>query len=244
MIGKISGRIDYIAEDHVLIEAAGVGYVVHASTRTLAALPGPGEFAALYTEMVVREDLMQLYGFPTLVEKEWHRLLVSVQGVGPKHALAMLGLLGTDGVGRAIGLGDAGALRRAPGVGPKLAERVVLELRSKAPTVMAMGARGARPALAEALVDDPEAAPAAPASAHAPAAAPKKGRKPAAPSAAQVEAAASAAAQADALSALVNLGYPEGQAAAAVMEAADAEPGPPEPAALIRAALRALSPVR
>ena len=111
---------------------------------------------------------MQLYGFPTLVEKEWHRLLVSVQGVGPKHALAMLGLLGTDGVGRAIGLGDAAALRRAPGVGPKLAERVVLELRSKAPTVMAMGARGARPALAGALADDgsamPAAAPAAPAS--------------------------------------------------------------------------------
>ena len=241
MIGKISGRIDYIAEDHVLIEAAGVGYVVHASTRTLAALPGPGEFAALYTEMVVREDLMQLYGFPTLVEKEWHRLLVSVQGVGPKHALAMLGLLGTDGVGRAIGLGDAAALRRAPGVGPKLAERVVLELRSKAPTVMAMGARGARPALAGALADDgsamPAAAPAAPAAS-------KTSRKPAVPSAAQVEAAASAAAQADALSALVNLGYPEGQAAAAVMEASDAEPGPPEPAALIRAALRALSPVR
>ncbi|MEE3100173.1 MAG: Holliday junction branch migration protein RuvA, partial [Pseudomonadota bacterium] len=146
MIGKISGRIDYIAEDHVLIEAAGVGYVVHASTRTLAALPGPGEFAALYTELVVREDLMQLYGFPTLVEKEWHRLLVSVQGVGPKHALAMMGLLGADGVGRAIGLGDAGALRRAPGVGPKLAERVVLELRAKSPAVMAMGARGAQAA--------------------------------------------------------------------------------------------------
>ena len=73
MIGKITGRIDHRADDHVLIEAGGVGYAVFCSERTLAALPGPGEFAALYTELVVREDLMQLFGFLTLAEKEWHR---------------------------------------------------------------------------------------------------------------------------------------------------------------------------
>ena len=146
MIGKVSGRLDYIAEDHALIEAAGVGYVVYASPRTLAALPQPGEPCALYTELVVREDLLQLFGFPTLAEKEWHRLLTSVQGVGPRSALAIVGLLGPEGTGRAIVTGDTAAVRKAPGVGPKLAQRIVLELRDKAPSVMALGGRGARAA--------------------------------------------------------------------------------------------------
>ncbi len=144
MIGKISGRLDYVAEDHALIEAAGVGYMIYASSRTLAALPEPGERAALYTELVVREDAMQLFGFPTLAEKEWHRLLTSVQGVGPRHGLAILGTLGPEGVGRAILTGDAGAMRKAPGVGPKIAQRIVLELRDRAPAVMALGRRGAQ----------------------------------------------------------------------------------------------------
>ena len=146
MIGKIAGRLDYVAEDHALIEAAGVGYILYCAPRTLAGLPSPGEHAALYTEMVVREDLLQLYGFATLAEKEWHRLLTSVQGVGAKAALAVLGALGPDGLARAITLGDAGAIRRAPGIGPKIAARLVLELKDKAPTIMAMGARMARPA--------------------------------------------------------------------------------------------------
>ena len=106
MIGKLTGRLDYRAQDHVLIDVRGVGYIVYCSDRTLAALPGTGEAVALYTDMVVREDLMQLYGFTSLAEKEWHRLLCSVQGVGAKVSLAILGALGPDGVSRAIALGD------------------------------------------------------------------------------------------------------------------------------------------
>jgi Holliday junction DNA helicase RuvA len=146
MIGKVTGRVDYIAEDHVLIDAAGVGYVIYCSSRTLAAMPSAGEATALYTQMVVREDLMQLYGFTTLAEKEWHRLLTSVQGVGAKAALAILGALGPEGVARAIALGDTAAIRAAPGIGPKIAARVANELKDKAPGVMAMGASGARKA--------------------------------------------------------------------------------------------------
>ena len=139
MIGKLSGRIDYKATDHVLLDVRGVGYVVYCSDRTLAALPGPGEAVALYTDLLVREDLLQLFGFPTLVEKEWHRLLTSVQGVGAKASLAILSALGPDGVGRAIALGDWNAIKAAKGVGPKIAQRVVAELKDKAPAVMSMG---------------------------------------------------------------------------------------------------------
>ena len=140
MIGKLSGRIDYRAADHVLIDVRGVGYLVYVSDRTMAALPGVGEVVALYTDLVVREDLMQLFGFQTLVEKEWHRLLTSVQGVGAKASLAILGTLGPDGVSRAIALGDWNAVKAAKGIGPKIAQRVVLDLKDKAPGVMAMTA--------------------------------------------------------------------------------------------------------
>ena len=119
MIGKVSGRLDYRGADHVLIDTGGVGYIVHCSDRTLAAMPGPGEAVALYTDLLVREDLMQLFGFRTLAEREWHRLLMTVQGVGAKAALAILGALGAEGVARALALGDATAIRAAPGVGPK-----------------------------------------------------------------------------------------------------------------------------
>ena len=138
MIGKLSGRIDYRAADHILIDVRGVGYLVYVSDRTIAALPSVGEVVALYTDLVVREDLMQLFGFQTLVEKEWHRLLTSVQGVGAKASLAILGTLGPDGVSRAIALGDWNAVKAAKGIGPKIAQRVVLDLKDKAPGVMAM----------------------------------------------------------------------------------------------------------
>jgi Holliday junction DNA helicase RuvA len=138
MIGKITGRIEYRATDHVLIDVRGVGYLVYCSDRTLASLPGVGEVTALFTDLVVREDLMQLFGFQTLMEKEWHRLLTSVQGVGAKASLAILGTLGPDGVSRAIALGDWNAVKAAKGVGPKIAQRVVLDLKDKAPGVMAM----------------------------------------------------------------------------------------------------------
>ena len=220
MIGKIAGRIDYRGSDHVLIDVRGVGYIVYVSDRTMAALPGPGEAVALYTDLVVREDLLQLYGFPTLLEKEWHRLLTSVQGVGAKASMAILGTLGAEGVGRAIALGDAAAVKAAPGVGPKLAQRVVNELKDKAPSVMAMG--GTLPAaMGETPAEVIETAAAAPAPAARPA--------------------PSASAQSEALSALGNLGYAPGEAAAAVAEAAGEAPEA-DTAALIRAALRLLAP--
>ena len=111
MIGKISGRLDMKGSDHVLIDTGGVGYVVYCSERTLAAMPGVGEAVALFTDLVVREDLLQLFGFPTLYDREWHRLLISVQGVGAKAAMAILGTLGAEGVARAISLGDAAAVK-------------------------------------------------------------------------------------------------------------------------------------
>ena len=139
MIGRLAGRLDYRGTDHVLIDVGGVGYVVYVSDRTLAALPGPGEAVALYTDLLVREDLLQLFGFTSPLEKEWHRLLMSVQGIGAKASMAILGTLGAEGVGRAISLGDANAVKAAQGVGPKIAQRVVNELKDKAPAVMAMG---------------------------------------------------------------------------------------------------------
>ena len=133
------------------------------SDRTLAALPGAGEGVALYTDLLVREDLLQLFGFPTLVEKEWHRLLMTVQGIGAKASLAILGALG-PGRGRP---GDRArrlaAIKAAPGVGPKIAQRVVNELKDKAPAVMAMGGRGARDGGRGRTRPLPRPAPAAPA---------------------------------------------------------------------------------
>jgi Holliday junction DNA helicase RuvA len=146
MIGRLSGTIALRAPDHVLLDVRGVGYVVHVSDRTLAALPGEGEAAVLWTELVVREDLMQLFGFLTPLEKEWHRLLTTVQGVGAKSALAVLGTLGPDGLARAIALGDARSVQAAPGIGPKIASRVVLELKAKAPAAMAPGSVAPPPA--------------------------------------------------------------------------------------------------
>ncbi len=219
MIGRLSGRLDYKAVDHVLIDVRGVGYVVFVTDRTLAALPGPGEAVALFTDLLVREDLLQLFGFQTLAEKEWHRLLMSVQGVGAKASLAILSALGPDGVSRAIALGDWNAVKAARGIGPKTAQRVVNELKDKAPAVMAMSAT---PAAVADPVEDPLI--------EAPVAAPVR-----APLAGNV------AAQSEALSALQNLGYAPGDAASAVMTALGDDPEADTPA-LIRAALRLLAP--
>lgn len=222
MIGRLSGRLDWRGTDSVLIDVRGVGYIVHVSDRTLAALPGEGEAVSLYTELLVREDLLQLFGFPTMLEKEWHKLLMTVQGVGAKASMAILGTLGAEGVARAITLGDARAVQAAPGVGPKLAQRVILELKAKAPGVMAAGARLSAVADAGDTVIEPMAPPAAPA------------KRAAAPP-------PRAAYTADALSALQNLGYSPGDAAQAVATAA-AEAPEADTAALIRAALKLLAP--
>ena len=220
MIGRLQGRIDHRGLDQIILTVGGVGYVVHVSDRTLAGLPAAGGHASLWTDLLVREDLLQLFGFPTLYEREWHRLLTSVTGVGAKASLAILGTLGPDGVSRAVALGDWGAVRAAPGVGPKIAQRVVNELKGKAPAVMAMG--GAEPAMPDdAVIEGDAPAPAAPEP------------FPAAPTA--------ASAQADALSALVNLGYAPSEAASAVAQAAGEMPKGTE-SDLIRAALRKLAP--
>ena len=139
MIGRLSGKVGAIGTDHVLLDVGGVGYVVHISERTRAALPSVGEAASLWTELLVREDLLQLFGFLTETEREWHRILTSVQGIGAKAGMAILGTLGADGVGRAIALGDHAAVKATPGIGPKLAQRVVNELKGKAPQMMSLG---------------------------------------------------------------------------------------------------------
>ncbi len=219
MIGRIAGQVVYTGDDHVLIDARGVGYIVYCTDRVRASLPGAGEYAALFTDLLVREDLLQLYGFPTLVEKEWFRLLLSVQGVGAKAALAILGTLGPDGVSRALALGDWTSIKAARGIGPKTAQRVVNELKDKAPAVMAMG-------VSETVADGPFDVSAD-------------------PSAQQVNVPISTAprssAQAEALSALGNLGYAPSEAAGAVAEAAAAAPEA-ETADLIRGALKLLAP--
>ena len=221
MIGRLTGRLDHKGADHVLLDVGGVGYVAFVSDRTLAALPPVGAPVRLWTEMLVREDLIQLFGFLTVQEREWHRLLTTVQGIGAKASLAILGTLGSDGVGRAIALGDANAVRAAPGVGPKIAQRVVNELRGKAPAMMMAGEDpllepGGMPSVPEAGAPAPPPHPAA--------------------------ATRNVSAQSDALSALANLGYAPVDAARAVAEAAD--DGATEAGALIKAALRRLAPER
>jgi len=213
MIGKIAGVLEYRSTDHILVDVRGVGYIVYVSNRVLAGLPGNGEAVALYTDLLVREDNLQLFGFTTLVEKEWHRLLMSVQGIGAKASMAILGTLGADGVSRAIALGDWNALAKAKGVGPKTAQRVAIELKDKAPNVMAMGGTIAE-ALGEEVIEDAPV------------------RKPAP---------RSNPSQPEALSALGNLGYAPGEAASAVAEAAGADPDA-DTATLIRAALKLLAP--
>ena len=221
MIGKITGRVDYRGTDHVLVDVQGVGYVVYCSDRTLSVLPPRGGVVALYTDLLVREDNLQLFGFLTLADKEWHKLLTTVQGVGAKAALAIAGTLGTDGVSRAITLGDVNAIKSAPGVGPKIAQRVVTELKDKAAKVMAMGSQGAEMAEADfdMVIDVPT---------------PVETPKTVSPN-------VTAGAQADALSALVNLGYAHGDAATAVAQASGADVDASS-GAIIKAALKLLAP--
>lgn len=218
MIGKITGVIDYRGADHVLIDVRGVGYVVYVSDRVKAGLPANGEVVALFTDLLVQETNLQLFGFTSLVEKEWHRLLMSVQGIGAKASMAILGTLGDEGVSRAIALGDWNAIAKAKGVGPKTAQKVILDLKDKAPSVMAMGGTLAENLGGDDVIDTADT--------------PKPKRK-TAPKANP--------AQPEALSALGNLGYAPGDAASAVAEALGAEPDL-DTSGLIRAALKLLAP--
>ena len=135
MIGKLKGLIDSYGEDFVILDVQGVGYVVQCSARTLQKLPAAGEAASLAIETQVREDAIRLFGFTSDAERDWFRLLTTVQGVGAKVALAILGVLAPDDLSLAIAAQDKVAITRAPGVGPKLGARIVAELKDKAGSV-------------------------------------------------------------------------------------------------------------
>ncbi|MDE2030575.1 MAG: Holliday junction branch migration protein RuvA, partial [Alphaproteobacteria bacterium] len=141
MIGKLSGRIDSVSGAHVIIDVGGVGYVVSCSARSLRAMGGVGEAVALKIETQVREDAISLFGFIDAAEQDWFRLLTTVQGVGARVALAMLSVASPEQLAQAIAAQDKAALIQADGVGPKLALRIVTELKDKVPAFMASPVR-------------------------------------------------------------------------------------------------------
>jgi Holliday junction DNA helicase RuvA len=204
MIGKLKGIIESYGEDSVIVDVNGVGYVVHCSARTLRALPAIGEAATLSIETHVREDQIRLFGFVTDLEREWFRLLQTVQGVGTRVALSVLGTLKPGDLATAVAMRDKGAIARTPGVGPKVAERICTELKDKARAYASVDPAVIR--LAGALDE-------------------KRAPQPVS----------------DAISALINLGYGQPQAAAAIAaatrEAGEAADAP----RLIRLGLRELS---
>jgi len=204
MIGKLRGIVDSYGEDWVILDVGGVGYQVHCSARTLQALPQPGEAAELSIETYVREDMIRLYGFAGDVEREWFRLLQTVQGVGSRVALGILGTLKPGDLATAIALQDRAALARAPGVGKKVAERIVAELRDKAPAYASVD-----PAVVHLQSDIAE----------------RRAPRPVA----------------DAVSALVNLGYAQVQASAAVAAASRAAGEAASTEDLIRLGLKELA---
>ena len=157
MIGKLKGTIDEIGEDHVVIDVHGVCYVAFCSMRTLGNLAGAGEAVVLHIETYVREDMLRLYGFQTTLERDWFRLLQSVQGVGAKVALAVLSTLTAPDLANAIALRDIAMVSRAPGVGKKVAERIVTELKNKAPAFAgsASGTIGLKQELGEGVAPEP-----------------------------------------------------------------------------------------
>ncbi|HEY6434610.1 MAG TPA: Holliday junction branch migration protein RuvA [Acetobacteraceae bacterium] len=148
MIGQLTGRIDFRDDASCIVDVGGVGYLVHASTRTLAALPSPPQTARLLIETHVREDAILLYGFADSAERDWFRLLTTVQGVGARVALSVLSALSPRDLVSAIASGDRAALTRASGVGTRLALRLLTELRDKAgamPSVSGIAAPLQRP---------------------------------------------------------------------------------------------------
>ena len=137
MIGKLRGRVDAVMEDSLILDVGGVGYEVYGSSKLLGRYQGGEEAVELWIDTLVREDLIRLNGFESQGERSWFRLLQSVQGVGSKVALAILGTLSTGDLASAIALQDKAMIARAPGVGPKVAQRIVAELKDKAPTLAA-----------------------------------------------------------------------------------------------------------
>jgi len=204
MIGKLKGIIDSYGEDYIILDTGGVGYLVHCSARTLQELPAAGQPATLSIETHVREDQIRLFGFLTDAEREWFRLLQTVQGVGAKVALSVLGSLKPAELANAIATHDKGMIKRAPGVGPKVAERIVTELKDKAPAFTSLDPAVIR--LAGSIEE-------------------KRAPQP----------------MADAVSALVNLGYGQPQASAAIAVAARNAGEGAETKQLIRLGLKELA---
>lgn len=202
MIGKLTGLVDELGEDWLIVDVGGVGYLVSASAHTLRTLPGKGEAVSLLIETHVREDQFRLFGFSTSEERDWFKLVQSVQGVGTRHAMALLGTVGPAGLADAIALDDKKAVTQAPGVGPKLAARIISELKDKAPAPENLA-----PILAT------------------------KDGEPVTGTASAVH---------DAISALVNLGYAQAQAAGAIAAAAKQLDDGADTAALIRTGLKEL----
>jgi Holliday junction DNA helicase RuvA len=204
MIGKLKGIIDSYGEDSIILDVNGVGYQVHCSPRTLQALPAPGAPVMLAIETHVREDQIRLFGFLSEAEREWFRLLQTVQGVGAKVALSVLGTLKPSELASAIALRDKATVARSPGVGPKVAERIVTELKDRAPAYADLDPAVIR--LSGAVEE-------------------RRAPQPVS----------------DALSALINLGYGQPQAAAAVAAAARAAGEGADAKSLIRLSLKELS---
>lgn len=153
MIARLTGILAETTADHAVLDVGGVGYLVQASARTLSAIGPVGGSVMLLTEMQVREDSMTLFGFGSAGERDWFRLLISVQGVGGKVALAILSTLEADELSRAVSGGDKAMVARANGVGPKLAQRIVMELKDKIGGV-ALGAAGSLPKAAQGAAAD------------------------------------------------------------------------------------------
>lgn len=203
MIAKLRGVIDSFGDDWVVIDVNGVGYLVQCSANTLASLPGKGEPVTLATETYVREDQLRLFGFASDFERDWFRLLLTVQGVGTKVALAILSTLKPSALMNAVAMQDKAQVAQAPGVGPKVAQRIVSELKDRFPALAP-----ADPAVAQ-VQGEIEAPLATPVS--------------------------------DAVSALVNLGYAQTQAGAAVAAALKQAGEDAAAESLIRQALRELA---
>jgi Holliday junction DNA helicase RuvA len=203
MIGKLTGIIDSFGTDWVVIDVNGVGYHVNCSAKTLEALPGRGTAATLFIETQIREDQIKLIGFMSEVEREWFRLLLTVQGVGSKVALSVLGTLNASDLASAIALQDKAMIARTPGVGPKVAARIASELKDRAPgiTGVDMGVIRLQSELGDKIAPRPAS---------------------------------------DAVSALVNLGYGQMQASAAIAAAMREAGEGAETARLIRLGLREL----
>lgn len=202
MIAKLTGKLDSTGDGWAVVDVGGVGYLVHCATRTLAALPCAGQPVMLLIETVVREDAFLLYGFEDARSREWFRLLQTAQNVGARVALAVLSTLSPDELANAIAAGDRNALTRTPGVGPKVADRLITELKDKAAGMAGFALPGAPLGFAADAAQGPAG---------------------------------------DAVSALVNLGYAQAEAFAAVARAAEKQGPGSKVEALIRIGLQELS---